>query len=59
MVQRLCNFASCADPNADGFAEWTSGGKGALVLGDEPTKEGSPSSFKLWVTMFTNKAPGE
>lgn len=35
------------------------GGKSALVLGDKDTKMGKPSMLKLWVTLFTNKAPGE
>ena len=59
MVSRLCAFAKTSDPNLEGYAKWTSNGKGALVLGDKETKEGNPSSLKLWVTMFTNKAPGE
>ena len=59
MSSRLCEFAKSANPNVDGYAEWTSGGKRAMMLGDEQSKLSSPSSAKLWHTMFTNKAPGE
>ena len=59
MVERLCAFAKTADPNTEGYTEWKSGGESALVLGNKDTKTGNPSMFKLWVTMFTNKAPGE
>jgi para-nitrobenzyl esterase len=59
MTDRLVAFAKNADPNADGYTKWNSGGEKALVLGDKETTEGNPSSLKLWVTMFTNKAPGE
>ena len=59
MSDRLCEFAKTADPNAEGRVQWHAGGENALVLGDKDTKEGNPSMFKLWVTMFTNKAPGE
>ena len=59
MVERLCAFAKTANPNTEGYTEWKSGGESALVLGNKDTKTGNPSMFKLWVTMFTNKAPGE
>lgn len=59
MSERLCAFSKTADPNADGLVKWNAGGKDALVLGDNDTKSGDPSALKLWVTMFTNKAPGE
>lgn len=59
MVSRLCAFAKSGDPNSDGYTEWHSGGENALMLGEGDTREGNPSSLKLWVTMFTNKAPGE
>ena len=59
MTNRLCAFAKTSDPNAEGYAEWESGGKSALALGNKDTKMVNPSTFKLWVTMFTNKAPGE
>ena len=59
MVKRLCAFAKCGEPNSDGLCEWHSGGKSALVLGDADTVEDKPSMLKMWVTMFTNKAPGE
>ena len=59
MSDRLCAFAKTAEPNSAGLPEWHSGGENALVFGDRDTKEGNPSMFKLWVTMFTNKAPGE
>lgn len=59
MTDRLCAFAKSASPNTDGLTEWHSGGNKALILGDKDSKEGNPSSLKLWVTMFTNHAPGE
>ncbi len=59
MTDRLCAFARSAAPNADGYAEWNMGGARALIMGDKDTKEANPSMLKLWVTMFTNKAPGE
>ena len=59
MSDRLCAFAKTADPNASELVQWHAGGTNALVLGDKDTKEGNPSMFKLWVTMFTNNAPGE
>ena len=59
MVRRLCAFAKGEGPNAEGLPEWHSGGKSALVLGDKDTAEGNPGALKMWVTMFTNKAPGE
>ncbi|MBO5907280.1 MAG: carboxylesterase family protein [Clostridia bacterium] len=59
MSERLCAFAKTASPNTDVHTEWSEGGERALVMGDEPSKEANPSKFKLWVTMFTNKAPGE
>ena len=59
MTDRLCAFAKTAVPNSKEYPEWESGGKSALILGNDDTKQGNPSTFKLWVTMFTNKAPGE
>lgn len=59
MSDRLCSFAKTADPNLDGYTDWTVGGKKALTLGDRDTAMSSPSSFKLWITLFTNEAPGE
>ncbi len=59
MTDRLCAFAKNADPNKDGYVKWNAGGKLALTLGDQDTREISPSKLKLWATMFTNKAPGE
>jgi para-nitrobenzyl esterase len=59
MTDRLCAFAKTGDPNLNEYTRWESGGKKALTMGDDKTKEGSPSMLKLWVTMFTNKAPGE
>ena len=59
MVRRLCAFAKGGEPNSEGLCEWHSGGKSALVLGDADTCENKPSALKMWVTMFTNKAPGE
>ena len=59
MVERLCAFAKTASPNADGYNEWSSGGDRAMTFGDSESEQKKPSLFKLWVTMFTNKAPGE
>ena len=59
MTTRLCEFAKTANPNAEGYTEWHNGGKNALTLGDKATEEKKPCALKLWVTMFTNKAPGE
>ena len=59
MSNRLCAFAKSGDPNESGLVQWAAGGKKALVLGDNDTEMGNPSSTKLWVTMFTNEAPGE
>jgi para-nitrobenzyl esterase len=59
MVDRLCAFVKNASPNVDGLPEWSEGGNSALIFGDNATRMGNPSKFKLWATMFTNKAPGE
>ena len=59
MLDRLCAFAKNGAPNTDDLVEWTEGGSAALILGDNDTRMGNPSSLKLWKTMFTNKAPGE
>jgi para-nitrobenzyl esterase len=59
MTDRLVAFAKKANPNAENYSTWEADGKSALVLGDEDTKMGNPSMLKLWVTLFTNKAPGE
>ena len=59
MSDRLVAFATTGNPNIDGLAEWQPGGKKALRLGDKDTTMGKPSSFRLWMTMLTNKAPGE
>ena len=59
MSSRLCAFASGDEPNCEGYAEWHSGGARAMCFGDGESKEKKPSSLKMWVTMFTNKAPGE
>ena len=59
MLSRLCAFAKNSVPDAEGYINWQSGGEKALVFSDEDTKEGDPSVIKSWITMFTNKAPGE
>jgi para-nitrobenzyl esterase len=59
MVDRLVAFAKTGSPNAETLTEWTAGGGKALVLGNNETKMAKPSKLKMWVTMFTNKAPGE
>ncbi len=62
MVNYLCNFVRSADPNGQGLAMWEPTGPGrapALLLGEKDTHMGKPSAWKLWYTMFTNKAVGE
>ena len=59
MCDRLVAFAKNANPNTTDYPNWESGTKSALVLGDKDTQMSKPSSLKLWVTLFTNKAPGE
>ena len=59
MSTRLCAFAKSGKPDTDGYISWQSGGKCALVLGDNPTHLAKPSTLKLWKTMLTNEAPGE
>ena len=57
MSDRLCEFARSSSPNVEGGVEWRSGK--TLRLGERETAEKNPSMLKLWVTMFTNEAPGE
>ena len=59
MSARLVAFARTGSPNAGGLTEWHPGGERALILGDRQTREGRPSMLRLWLRMFTNKAPGE
>lgn len=59
MSSRLCAFAETSDPNVHDYVAWHPCKKNALMLGDNDTKEASPSTLKLWKTMFTNEAPGE
>ena len=59
MCERLCSFAKNGSPNADGYIEWRPTSSAALTIGDRDTEISTPSSLKLWKTMFTNKAPGE
>ena len=59
MSDRLCAFAKNGDPNTEKYVEWKAGGKRALIIGDKDTAMKNPSNLKLWVTMFTNEAPGE
>ena len=59
MSERLCAFARSADPNVEGYTEWATGAKSALILGDAASTLANPSMGKLWVTMLTNEAPGE
>ena len=58
MSSRLCEFVKSGSPNKEGLVEWRGDGT-PLTFGDNPTREKKPSALKLWVTMFTNKAPGE
>ena len=59
MTTRLCAFAESGDPNVAPYLQWREGGKTALMLGDGETTLASPSMRRLWITMFTNEAPGE
>ena len=59
MTDRLCAFVTSGDPNVGDYTQWQADGKTALIFGDNPTVQGKPSMAKLWLTMFTNKAPGE
>lgn len=59
MSDRLCAFAKNGDPNTGDYVEWKAGGKKALIIGDKDTVMSNPSTLKLWITMFTNEAPGE
>ena len=59
MADRLCAFAKSGEPNTENYTKWTSGGGRSLTLGDNDTLLKNPSMLKLWVTMFTNEAPGE
>lgn len=58
MTDRLCAFCSNGNPNVGEYINWGSGAKRSLVFG-EKTSLSNPNSLKLWITMFTNKAPGE
>jgi hypothetical protein len=59
MSSRLCAFASSGNPNAEGLTIWNSSKGKALIMGNKESVEANPSALKMWVTMFTNKAPGE
>ena len=59
MSDRLCAFAATGNPNTADYATWQEGGNAALAFGDISTEIKNPAALKLWVTMFTNKAPGE
>ena len=59
MSGRLCAFAKGESPDVEGCVAWESGGDRALLLADTASTMGRPSTLGLWVTMFTNKAPGE
>ena len=59
MTSRLCAFAKSGEPNTSSFGGWSANAKEPMTFGDKDTETASPSILKLWVTMFTNKAPGE
>ena len=59
MTDRLCAFCYNGNPNVGEYINWDSGAKMSLVFGNEKTSLSNPNSLKLWITMFTNKAPGE
>ena len=59
MSSRLCEFARSGDPNCGDLPRWNKCKNQAIMLGDKDTAEGNPGALKLWVTMFTNEAPGE
>lgn len=62
MVTALCNFAKTGDPNGDELCKWqptTTAQKKIMLWGENEPKMGKTSKWKLWYTMFTNKAVGE
>ena len=63
MVQYLCNFAATGDPNkAAQLPTWIASDKSqkrVLILGEQATHMGKPSTLKMVKTMLTNKAVGE
>ncbi len=62
MVDYLCNFVRTGDPNGQGLPDWRpmqSSRDPVLRLGEEETRMGKPSGWKLLYTMLTNKAVGE
>lgn len=62
MVDALCNFAKSGNPNKEGRDSWkpvTSAKDAIMIWGEKMPHIGKPGKFKLWKTMFTNKAVGE
>ena len=62
MATALCNFAKTGNPNAEGESKWkptTTKQKQMMIWGEDLPHMGKPNKWKLWYTMFTNKAVGE
>lgn len=62
MVNALCNFAKTGNPNAEGEQLWkptSDKQKNMMIWGEKMPHMGKPNKWKLWYTMFTNKAVGE
>ena len=63
MVDYLCNFVKCGNPNADGCLPlWKASNKKqkkVMFLGEEATGMRKTNTFKMIHTMLTNKAVGE
>ena len=55
MVSCLCAFAATGKPGS----RWEKSGKDVMILGENPSHMGKPSTLKLVKIMLTNKAVGE
>ena len=62
MVKYLCSFAKDGDPNSDSLPTWNPSSKKqnkVIMLGEDETNMGKPSTLKMIKTMLTNKSVGE
>ena len=62
MATALCNFAKTGNPNEAGSDLWkptTEKQPKMMLWGEKMPQMGKPNKFKMWYTMFTNKAVGE
>lgn len=62
MAAALCNFAKTGNPNEAGSDLWkptTEKQPKMMLWGEKMPHMGKPNKFKMWYTMFTNKAVGE